>query len=135
LSTAGNWSADLPLFMEFIVTEVFIGKSAWHANYVNAFLKIAEEETEFPEMRDWLDSDPEQVCRSDTEQIWGVCDQTKFTMEDLKTWVERGGTLKAQQTCSPEEEEHLGKGKTITFIPATSLSDYPQGLVATIYIM
>ncbi|KIJ93265.1 hypothetical protein K443DRAFT_112298 [Laccaria amethystina LaAM-08-1] len=41
--------------------EVFIGKSAWHANYVNAFMKIADEETEFPEMRDWLDSDPEQV--------------------------------------------------------------------------
>ena len=34
----------------------------------------------------------------------------KFTMEDLKTWVERGGTLKAQQTLSPEEE-WLGKGK------------------------
>jgi hypothetical protein len=43
------------------VIEVFIGKSAWHANYVNAFMKIADEETEFPEMRDWLDSDPEQV--------------------------------------------------------------------------
>ena len=35
----------------------------------------------------------------------------KFTMEDLKTWVERGGTLKARRTLSPEEEEHLGKGK------------------------
>jgi len=35
----------------------------------------------------------------------------KFTMEDLKTWVERGGTLKAWRTPSPEEEEHLGKGK------------------------
>ena len=111
LSTAGNWPADLPPFTEFIVIEVFIGKSAWHANYVNAFLKIAEEETEFSEMRDWLDSDPEQVRRSDTERIWGVRDQTKFTMEDLKTWVERGGTLKAQRTPSPEEEEHLGKGK------------------------
>ena len=65
--TAGNWPADLPPFTEFIVIEVFIGKSAWHANYVKAFLKIAEEETEFGEMRDWLDSDPEQVRRSDTE--------------------------------------------------------------------
>ncbi|EDQ98539.1 uncharacterized protein LACBIDRAFT_299202 [Laccaria bicolor S238N-H82] len=110
LST-GNWPADLPPFTEFIVIEVFIWKSAWHANYVNTFLKIADEETEFPEMRDWLDSDPEQVHRSDTERIWGVRDQTKFTMEDLKTWVERGGTLKARRTSSPEEEEHSGKGK------------------------
>ena len=30
----------------------------------------------------------------------------KFTMEDLKTWVARGGTLKTQQTPSPEEESH-----------------------------
>ena len=44
--TAGNWPADLPPFMEFIVIEVFIGKSPWHANYVKAFLKISEEETE-----------------------------------------------------------------------------------------
>ena len=107
---AGNWPSDLPPFTEFIVIEVFIGKSAWHANYVNAFLKIADEETEFAEMRDWLDSDPEQVRRSDTERIWGVRDQMKFTMEDLKTWVERGGTLKARRTLSPEEEQ-LGKGK------------------------
>jgi hypothetical protein len=111
LYNAGNWPADLPPFTEFIVIEVFIGKSAWHANYVNAFLKIADEETEFPEMRDWLDTDPEQVRRSDTERIWGVRDQTRFTMEDLKTWVERGGTLKARRTSSPEEEGQLGKGK------------------------
>ena len=32
-------------------------------------------------------------------------------MEDLKTWVERGGTLKARRTSSPEEEGQLGKGK------------------------
>ncbi|EDR00023.1 uncharacterized protein LACBIDRAFT_314935 [Laccaria bicolor S238N-H82] len=89
----------------------FTALSSGLANYVNAFLKIADEETEFPEMRDWLDSDPEQVRRSDTERIWGVRDQTKFTMEDLKTWVERGGTLKAWRTSSPEEEEHSGKGK------------------------
>ena len=44
--TAGNWPADLPPFTEFIVIEVFIGKSPWHANYVKAFLKISEEETE-----------------------------------------------------------------------------------------
>jgi hypothetical protein len=96
LFTAGDWPTDLPPFTEFIVIEVFIGKSVWHANYVNAFLKIADEETEFPEMRDWLDSDCKEIRRSDTERIWGVRDQMRFTMEDLKTWVERGGTLKAQ---------------------------------------
>ena len=31
-------------------------------------------------------------------------------MEDLKTWVERGGMLKARRTLSPEEEQ-LRKGK------------------------
>ena len=50
--TAGNWPADLPPFTEFIVIEVFIWKCASYANYVNAFLKIAEEETECGEMRD-----------------------------------------------------------------------------------
>ena len=47
--TAGNWPADLPPFTEFIVIVVFIGKSAWHANYINAFLKIAEEEIQAQE--------------------------------------------------------------------------------------
>ena len=89
--------------MEFIVIEVFFGKIAWQANSANVFLMIANQGTE---MRDWLDSDPEQVHWFNTEQNWDFWDQMKFTMEDLKTWVARGGTLKTQQTPSPEEESH-----------------------------
>ena len=58
---AGNWPSDIPAFTEWMVIEVFIGRSTWYANYVPTFGAIADKETAFPEMRDWLDSPPEQV--------------------------------------------------------------------------
>jgi hypothetical protein len=33
---AGSWPADIPLFTEWMVIEVFIGTSTWYANYILA---------------------------------------------------------------------------------------------------
>ena len=80
---AGNWPSDIPAFSGWMVIEVFIGRSTWYANYIPAFGAIADEETAFPERRDWLDSPPEQVHHSDTEHLWGIQDQVSFTMEEI----------------------------------------------------
>jgi hypothetical protein len=109
---AGSWPADIPPFTEWMVIEVFIGRSTWYANYVPAFVAIADEETEFPAMRDWLDSPPEQVDRYDTELLWGIRDQLSFTMEEIKKWQENGGTLDKDYCSSPNPEpEGSSKGK------------------------
>ncbi|KIJ89995.1 hypothetical protein K443DRAFT_57745, partial [Laccaria amethystina LaAM-08-1] len=92
----------------------FIGRSTWYANYVPAFGAIADEETDFPAMRDWLDSPPEQVHRSDTEHLWGIQNQLNFTMEDIKKWQDNGGTLDKNYnpSSSPEpDQSSKGKGK------------------------
>ena len=111
---AGNWPSDIPAFTEWMVIEVFIGRSTWYANYVPAFGAIADEETAFPEMRDWLDSPPEQVLQSDTERLWGIRDQLSFTMEEIKKWQENGGTLDKNYSPTPSPEpdgSSKGKGK------------------------
>ncbi|KIJ90757.1 hypothetical protein K443DRAFT_116132, partial [Laccaria amethystina LaAM-08-1] len=73
---------------------------------------IADEDTEFSEMRDWLDSPPDQVLRSDTERLWGIQDRSSFTMEDIKQWQENGGTLDKNYNPSPSPEPgHSSKGK------------------------
>ena len=109
---AGNWPSDIPAFAEWMVTEVFIGRSTWYANYVPAFGAIADEETAFPEMRDWLDSPPEQVHRSDTECLWGIWDQVSFTMEEIKKWQENDGTLDKNYSPTPSPEpDGSSKGK------------------------
>ena len=104
----------LQAFTEWMVIEVFIGRSTWYANYVPAFGAIADEETAFPEMRDWLNSPPEQVHHSDTEHLWGIRDQVSFTIEELKKWQENGGTLDKNYSPTPSPEpdgSSKGKGK------------------------
>jgi hypothetical protein len=111
---AGNWPSDLPPFTDLIVIEVFLGRSTWYENYVKAFAAIADEDTEFPEMKDWLDSPPEQVLRSDTEHLWGIRDQLSFTMEEMKKWQENGGILDKDYSPTPSPEpdrSSKGKGK------------------------
>ena len=111
---AGNWPSDIPAFTEWMVIEVLIGRSTWYANYVPAFGAIADEEAAFPEMRDWLDSPPEQVLRSDTKHLWGIRDQLSFTMEEIKKWQENGGTLDKNYSPTPSPEpdgSSKGKGK------------------------
>jgi hypothetical protein len=109
---AGSWPSDIPAFTEWLVIEVFIGRSTWYANYIPAFGAIADEDTEFSEMRDWLDSPPDQVLRSDTERLWGIQDRSSFTMEDIKQWQENGGTLDKNYNPSPSPEPgHSSKGK------------------------
>lgn len=110
----GSWPSDIPAFTEWMVIEVFIGRSTWYANYVPAFGAIADEETAFPEMRDWLDSPPDQVLRSDTEHLWGIRDQLSFTMEEIKKWQDNGGTLDKNYSPTPSPEldgSSKGKGK------------------------
>jgi len=69
------------------------------------FGAVADEETDFPEMRDWLDSPPEQVHQADTEHLWGIQNQSSFTMEDIKKWQYNGGTLDKHYNPSPSTEE------------------------------
>ena len=109
---AGNWPSDIPAFTEWMVIEVFIGRSTWYANYIPAFGAIADEGTASPEMRDWLNSPPEQVHRSDTEHLWGIRNQVSFTMEEIKKWQENGGTLDKNYSPTPSPEpDGSSKGK------------------------
>jgi len=105
---AGSWPSDIPPFTEWLVIEVFIGRSTWYANYVPAFGAIADKETDFPEMRDWLDSPPEQVHQADAEHLWGIQNQSSFTMEDIKKWQDDGGTLDKHYNPSPSPEQTFG---------------------------
>ena len=107
---AGNWSVDLPSFNELLIIEVFIGKSAWH-KYKNHFTLVKQY---YPEMIDWLDR--EITDEDEDRETWGDF-RSKYTLEDMKEFLDLGGKLKKTQMNSrhsSEDESHLtikGKGR------------------------
>jgi|SRR5882762_257777 len=111
ISEAGNWPEDLPTFSEVLVVEVFISKSAWH-KYKNHFSLLKQY---YPNMIDWLNQ--EITDEEEDREAWGDL-RNKYTLEDLKEFLDLGGRLKKTRTHSrprsSEEEDHVtpkGKGK------------------------
>ena len=108
ISEAGNWPVDLPSFSEVLIVEVFISKSAWH-KYKNQFTLVKQY---YPGMIDWLNNeatDEEEDC-----EVWGNY-RSKYTLEDLKEFLDLGGKLKKTRTRSSDEEDRStlkGKGKS-----------------------
>jgi hypothetical protein len=112
ISEAGNWPVDLPTFSELLIIEVFIGKSAWH-KYKSQFSLVKQY---YPEMINWLNQ--EFTHEEEDRETWGDY-RSKYTLEDLKEFLDLGGRLKKtrkeSRPRSSEEEDHTpskGKGKS-----------------------
>ncbi|KAF8966836.1 hypothetical protein BDZ97DRAFT_1639961, partial [Flammula alnicola] len=104
----GKWAEDLPRFNENLIIEVFIGKSAWHANYTKNFSAV---QTKYPDMVDWLES--ETSTKEEDVKVWGVY-KKDYVFSDLKELVDNGGKLKVKKKKkkhSSSEDEGTGKGK------------------------
>jgi hypothetical protein len=109
MSDAGNWPTDIPPFGEYLIVDVFIGKTTWYNTYVKVFEPIDRIST-YSHMKAWLDDD--NVDDNETEDVWGIL-QFSYTMEDLREWLSNGGALKKKRnkcSSSPEKEER-SKGK------------------------
>jgi hypothetical protein len=104
MSKAGTWPTDIPPFTDYLVVDVFIGKTTWYTSYVKIFEPVTTV-PEFVDMKAWLDDDDPQ--EQETEDIWGIF-QTSYTIEDLRTWVNNGGTLHKKRSPTPEDRS---KGK------------------------
>jgi hypothetical protein len=102
---AGNWSVDLPSFSEILIVEVFIGKSAWH-KYKNHFSLVKKY---YPEMVDWLDR--ELTDEDEDRDTWGEY-RSKYTLEDLKEFLDLGGKLKKTRAYSRHSSEEEGRSQT-----------------------
>jgi len=101
---AGNWPTDIPSFGEYLIVDVFIGKTTWYNTYVKIFEPIDTIST-YSNMKAWLDDD--NVDDDETEDIWGIL-HSSYTMEDLREWLSNGGVLKKKRnkrSSSPEKEE------------------------------
>ena len=84
---AGNWPVDLPSFSELLVVEVFISKSAWH-KYKGQFSLVKQH---YPDMISWLNN--ELTDEEEDREVWGES-RSKYTLEDLKEFLDLGGKLK-----------------------------------------
>jgi hypothetical protein len=107
---AGNWPVDLPNFNEGLIAEVFISKSAWY-KYKNHFSLVKKH---YPDMIDWLNQ--EQTGEEEDKEVWSDY-RSKYTLEDLKEFLDLGGRLKKtrKQSRHSSDEDHSpskGKGKS-----------------------
>jgi ribulose kinase len=111
ISDAGNWPVDLPNFIEALIVEVFISKSAWY-KYKSHFSLVKKH---YPDMIDWLNQ--ELTGEEEDKDVWGDY-RSKYTLEDLKEFLDLGGRLKKtrkQSRHSSDEEDNTptkGKGKS-----------------------
>jgi hypothetical protein len=101
---AGNWPSDLPAFNEILIIEVFIGKSAWH----NQKVHFSSVKRHYPDMVSWLNQDVSDMAED--REVWGDY-RDKYTLEDLKEFLDLGGKLKRTRGQSPNEV-NKGKGKS-----------------------
>ena len=106
MSAAGNWPTEIPPFTDSLIIDIFIGKTTWYGTYVKIFEPI-DTVKDFLDMKAWLDE--EQPSNVETEEIWGVL-QSTYTIEDMRTWVNRGGTLQQKKKRSPTPDDR-SKGK------------------------
>jgi hypothetical protein len=108
MSEAGNWPTEIPSFTEYLIIDIFIGKTTWYSSYVKIFEPI-NTVSAFSDMKAWLDDEEPQ--EQETEDIWGVL-QSSYTIEDMHAWVNNGGTLqkKRKRSLTPDCDVH-SKGK------------------------
>jgi hypothetical protein len=108
MSEAGNWPTEILSFTEYLIIDIFIGKTMWYSSYVKIFEPI-DTVSAFVDMKAWLDDDDPQA--HETEDIWGVL-QSSYTIEDMHAWVNNGGNLqkKKRHSLTPDREDH-SKGK------------------------
>ena len=90
MSDVRNWPTDIPPFGEYLIVDVFIGKTTWYNTYVKVFKLINTISIHF-HMKAWLDDD--NFDDNKTEDVWGIL-QFSYTMEDLWEWLSNGGALK-----------------------------------------
>ena len=102
-SKASRWPSDLPAFSEVLIVEVFISKSAWY-NQKNAFATVKKS---YSSMVEWLDR--EGSDEDEDREVWGDY-REKYTLEDLKEYLDLGGRLKRTQRSS--HSPNKGKGKS-----------------------
>jgi hypothetical protein len=56
MSAAGNWPTEIPPFTEYLIVDIFIGKTTWYSSYVKIFEPI-DTSTDFVDMKAWLDEE------------------------------------------------------------------------------
>ena len=95
----------LPAYNEVLIVEVFISKSAWY-NQKNAFATIKKS---YSSMVEWLDHEASDEDEDEYWELWGDY-REKYTLENLKEFLDLGGRLKRMQRSlhSPNK----GKGKS-----------------------
>jgi hypothetical protein len=105
ISEAGNWPTEIPPFTEYLIVDIFIGKTTWYTSYVKIFEPV-DTVSDFVDMKTWLDDEEPQ--QQETEDVWGTY-QSSYTIEDLRSWVTNGGSLpKKKRSLTPEDHS---KGK------------------------
>lgn len=105
MSAAGNWPTEIPSYTEYLVVDIFIGKTTWYGSYVKIFEPI-KESTEFVDMKAWLDE--EHPSNQKTEEIWGIL-QSTYSIEDMRAWVNNGGSLPRKKRSPTPDDRSKGK--------------------------
>ena len=77
-SEAGNWPTDIPPFTEYLIVDIFIGKTTWYTSYVKISEPI-DTVSDFVDIKAWLDDEDPQ--KQETKDIWGTF-QSLYTIED-----------------------------------------------------
>ena len=107
MTEAGTWPTDIPSFTEYLIVEVFIGKTTWYQNYIKIFEPV-DTISAFSNMKAWLDE--EDPHPDDTEDVWGEA-LPSYKMEDLREWVNNNGRLKKQRRSPTPDQDSHAKGK------------------------
>ena len=107
MDEAGTWPADIPPFTDYLIVDVFIGKTSWYTNYVKIFEPV-NTISAFSNMKVWLDD--EDPHSDDTEDVWGEL-LSSYKMEDLREWVDNNGRLKKKRRSPTPPEDSRSKGK------------------------
>ena len=88
---------------KLVAVEVFISKSAWY-NQKNAFATVKKS---YSSMVEWLNR--EGSDEDEDREVWGDY-REKYTLEDLKEYLDLGGRLERTQRSS--QSPNKGKGKS-----------------------
>ena len=104
-SEAGYWPPDIPPFTEYLIVNIFIGKTTWYTSYVKIFEPV-DTVSDFVDMKAWLDDEDPQ--KQETEDIWDIF-RSLYTIEDLHAWVTNGGTFPRKNHSLTPEDHSKGK--------------------------
>lgn len=88
----------LPSQREQAIIEIFIGKSLFYEHWEKIFDPVI---ANHPAMCDWLEGGAERSAL----QVWGLLKNDGYDRDDLRTWLELGGTLKVKTKRRKEDKE------------------------------